>query len=169
MTLKEKFSHISVDQPLTMKQQLFVEAYFASDYNATEACRKAGYNGNNLNRVATELLAKPNVAAAVGKLAEKKLSEVALTEQYIIKKLVSTLEKAERQENFTAVLRSLELAMKNLGMLRDRTEITGKDGEAIQYEEIQNEADAFQRRITSLAKRGRTGGDNVVPITGSEG
>lgn len=169
MTLKEKFSHISVDQPLTMKQQLFVEAYFASDYNATEACRKAGYNGNNLNRVATELLAKPNVAAAVGKLAEKKLSEVALTEQYIIKKLVSTLEKAERQENFTAVLRSLELAMKNLGMLRDRTEITGKDGEAIQYEEIQNEADAFQRRITSLAKRGRTGGDNVVPIAGSEG
>lgn len=152
-----------------MKQQLFVEAYFASDYNATEACRKAGYNGNNLNRVATELLAKPNVAAAVGKLAEKKLSEVALTEQYIIKKLVSTLEKAERQENFTAVLRSLELAMKNLGMLRDRTEITGKDGEAIQYEEIQNEADAFQRRIASLAKRGRTGGDNVVPITGSEG
>lgn len=169
MTLKEKFSHISVDQPLTMKQQLFVEAYFASDYNATEACRKAGYNGNNLNRVATELLAKPNVAAAVDKLAQKKLAEVSLTEQYIIKKLVSTLEKAEKENNFTAVLRALELSMKNLGMLRDRTEITGKDGEAIKYEEIQNEADAFQRRITRLAERRGEDGDNVIPLSGSKG
>ncbi len=166
---RDRYAGIPEDKPLTMKQQLFVEAYFASDYNATEACRKAGYNGENHNKIASQLMAKPNVRAAVNKLAQKKLDEVALTEQYIIKKLVSTLEKAEDRDNFTAVLRALELAMKNLGMLRERTEITGKDGEAIKYEEIQNEADAFQRRISSLAKRRGEGEDNVFPISGGEG
>ena len=167
--MKDKYAHISVDQPLTMKQQLFVEAYFSSDYNATEACRKAGYKGEHLNRVASQLLAKPNVAAAIEVRAKKKLEEVSLTEHYVIKKLVRTIEKAEQDNNLSAVLRGIELAAKNLGMLRDRTEITGKDGEAIQYEEIQNEADAFQRRIASIAKRGGKGGDNVVPISAGEG
>lgn len=153
MAVKDRYENIPVDKPLTMKQQLFVEAYFSSDYNATEACRKAGYNGNNLNRVASQLLAKPNVKAAIDALAKKKLEEVSLTEQYVIKKLVRTIEKAEQDNNLTAVLRGIELAAKNLGMLRDRTEITGKDGEAIKYEEVQNEAADFVRSLSSIAKR----------------
>jgi hypothetical protein len=153
MAVKDRYENIPVDKPLTMKQQLFVEAYFSSDYNATEACRKAGYNGNNLNRVASQLLAKPNVKAAIDTLAKKKLEEVSLTEQYVIKKLVRTIEKAEQDNNLAAVLRGIELAAKNLGMLRDRTEITGKDGEAIKYEEVQNEAADFVRSLSSIAKR----------------
>lgn len=169
MAVRDRYKDIPVDKELTMKQQLFVEAYFASDYNATEAARKAGYGGNNLNRVASQLLARPNIKAAIDKLARKKLDEVALTEQYVIKKLVSTIEKAESEGNHAAVLRGIELAAKNLGMLRDRTEITGKDGEAIKYEEIQNEADAFKRRIDGLAKRRGEGGADVIPISGGKG
>lgn len=153
MSLKDRYANISVDQPLTMKQQLFVEAYFSSDYNATEACRKAGYNGKNLNRIASQLLAKPNVKAAIDKLAQKKLDEVALTETYVIKKLVRTIEKAEQDNNLAAVLRGIELAAKNLGMLRDRTEITGKDGDPIKYEETKREADEFTRKLLNLPKK----------------
>lgn len=156
-------------RPLTMKQRLFVEAYFACDYNATEAARRAGYGGNNLNRVGHELLGKPNVKSAVEELAQKKLKEISLTEEYVIRKLVRTIEKAEQDNNLTAVLRGIELAAKNLGMLKDRTEITGKDGEAIKYEEIQSEAESFKSRIASIAERGRKGTDNVVPISGSSG
>lgn len=152
MSLKDKYSHIDVDQPLTMKQQLFVEAYFASDYNATEACRVAGYKGNNHNRIASQNLAKPNVRAALDKLAQKKLDEISLTEHYVVKKLIKTIEKAEQDNNLTAVLRGIELAAKNLGMLRDRTEITGKDGDPIRYEEMQREADEFTRKIMNLKK-----------------
>jgi phage terminase small subunit len=150
---QEKFGNIPVDQPLTMKQQLFVEAYFANDYNATEAARVAGYNGNNLNRIGSELLCKPHVRAAVDKRAQEKLKEISLTEEYVVRKLVKTIERAEQDNNLTAVLRGIELAAKNLGMLRERTEITGKDGEAIRYEETKNEADDFVRKIQSIATR----------------
>lgn len=152
---KEKFANISEDQPLTMKQQLFVEAYFANDYNATEAARVAGYSGNNLNRIGSELLCKPHVKAAVDKRAQEKLKEINLTEEYVIRKLVKTIERAEKDNNLTAVLRGIELAAKNLGMLRERTEITGKDGEAIRYEETKNEADDFVRKIQSVALRSK--------------
>lgn len=169
MAVRDRYKNIPVDKELTVKQQLFVEAYFSTDYNGAEAARRAGYNGNNLNRVACQLLARPNVKAAVNRRAQEKIEEISLTEQYVVKKLVSTLEKAEQENNHSAVLRAIEIAAKSLGMLRDRTEITGKDGEAIKYEEIQNEADAFQRRITSIAKRRGEDGDNVVPLTGSKG
>ena len=156
-------------RPLTMKQRLFVEAYFSCDYNATEAARIAGYGGNNLKQVGHELLNKPNVREEIEALAQKKLKEISLTEEYVIRKLVRTIEKAEQDNNLTAVLRGIELAAKNLGMLRERTEITGKDGEAIKYEEIANEAESFKSRIASIAQRGGKRDDNVVPISGSSG
>ena len=114
-------------------------------------------------------MAKPNVRKAIDDRAAKKLEEIALTEEYVVRKLVKTIEKAEADNNLAAVLRGIELAAKNLGMLRDRTEITGKDGEAIQYEEIQSEADAFQRRIAGIAKRNRESGGDAVALASSEG
>ena len=156
-------------RPLTMKQRLFVEAYFSCDYNAAEAAKVAGYGGNNLKQMGHQILNKPNVREAIEELAQKKIKEISLTEEYVVRKLVRTIEKAEQDNNLTAVLRGIELAAKNLGMLRDRTEITGKDGEAIKYEEIANEAESFKSRIASIAQRGGKGGDNVVPISGSSG
>ena len=156
MTNKEKFAGIPVDKELTMKQKLFVEAYFASDYNASEAARVAGYAGDNHNKIGHELLSKPHIKAAIDKRAQEKLKDISLTEEYVIRKLVKTIERAETDNNLTAVLRGIELAAKNLGMLRDRTEITGKDGEAIKYEETQNAAAEFARSIASIAKRSDT-------------
>jgi hypothetical protein len=48
---------------LTGKQRAFIEAYFASNFNATEAARRAGYNGddNTLAVIANENLRKPNI------------------------------------------------------------------------------------------------------------
>ena len=153
MTNKEKFAHQDPDKDLTMKQRLFVEAYFSSDYNASEAARIAGYGGDNHNKIGHELLSKPHIKAAIDKRAQEKIKEISLTEEYVVRKLVKTLEKAEDDNNLTAVLRAIELAAKSLGMLRDKTEITGKDGEAIKYEEVQNEAKEFARRIASINRR----------------
>jgi len=166
---REKFAHISEDKPLNPRQQMFVEAYFTNDYNATEAARTAGYTGNNLNRVGHELLSKPHIRAAIQKRADEKLKEISLTEEYVVRKLVRTIEKAEQDNNLAAVLRGIELAAKNLGMLRDRTEITGKDGEAIKYEEIQNEAADFARTISRIATRDGAGEDPLRVITGGKG
>lgn len=166
---KEKFKNIPEDKTLTMKQQLFVEAYFANDYNATEAARVAGYSGDNHNKIGHELLMKPHIKAAIDKRAQEKLKEISLTEEYVIRKLVRTIEKAEQDNNLAAVLRGIELAAKNLGMLRDRTEITGKDGEAIKYEEVQNEAADFARSISRIAARDGEGENPLRAIPGGKG
>lgn len=42
---------------LTEKQRRFID-YYIETGNATEACRRAGYNGSNLNRIASENLSK---------------------------------------------------------------------------------------------------------------
>lgn len=168
MTNKDKYASIPEDKELNVKQKLFVEAYFANDYNATEAARAAGYSQANPNKIGHELLSKPHIKAAIAKRADEKVKEISITEEYVLRKLVRTIEKAELDNNLTAVLRGIELAAKNLGMLRDRTEITGKDGEAIKYEEIQNDAADFARSISRIAKRGGTGENPLVAISGGK-
>lgn len=45
---------------LTPKQKAFAD-YYIETCNATEAARKAGYKGNNLNRIASENLSKLDI------------------------------------------------------------------------------------------------------------
>lgn len=55
---------------LSVKQELFIEAYLGkAKGNATEACRLAGYAGNEntLKQMASENLAKPYIKAAITK------------------------------------------------------------------------------------------------------
>lgn len=155
MTPEEREEILSALSP---KERLFVEAYFACDYNGSEAIRQAGYDTKYPNKMASEMLRKPKIKAAVDVLKEERLEEVTVSAEYVLRKLVRTVEKAEKQNNHNATLRGLELLAKHLGMFIERTEITGKDGEAIQLEKIQNDADAFASAIASLTKRGREGG-----------
>ena len=53
---------------LTEKQKRFID-YYIETANATESARKAGYKGNNLNRVASENLSK------LDKFIKQKLEE----------------------------------------------------------------------------------------------
>ena len=45
---------------LTLKQRAFAD-YYIETGNATEAARRAGYKGNNLNRIASENLSKLDI------------------------------------------------------------------------------------------------------------
>ena len=49
-----------MDRKLTPKQKAFCD-YYIETGNATEAARKAGYKGKNLNRVASENLTKLDI------------------------------------------------------------------------------------------------------------
>lgn len=143
---------------LSVKERLFVEAYFACEYNATQAVVKAGYNTKYPNKIAYQMLRRPRIKEAVDALKEQKIKEVSVSQEYVLRKLVRTVEKAESQGNHTATLRGLEMLAKHLGMFIERTEISGKDGEAIRMEKIENDADAFTRAIAGLANRGRKDG-----------
>lgn len=49
-----------MDNKLTPKQRAFAD-YYIETGNATEAARKAGYKGKNLNRIASENLSKLDI------------------------------------------------------------------------------------------------------------
>lgn len=57
------------ERALTGKQRLFVEAYFAANFNATAAARRAGYKGDEhtLCAIASENLTKPVIRAEIDK------------------------------------------------------------------------------------------------------
>lgn len=140
---------------LTMKERAFIEAYFKNDYVGSKAVLEAGYKTTEANarKIAYQILERPNVKEAVSLRAKEKLSEVSISEEFVIRKLIRTVNAAEADNNHGAVLRGLELAARTLGMLRDKTEITGKDGGAIQYEKIEQDAADFVRSINTIAKR----------------
>jgi len=143
---------------LTLKQQLFVESFVDSDGNATEAARRAGYKGDNLNKVASEMRLKPHIKKAIDELTAKRIRELNVTKEYVLRKLVRTVEKAETQDNHGATLRGLELLAKHLGMFVERQEISGPDGGAIVHEQkVKQDAADFSSRMARLAKSGGTG------------
>lgn len=48
---------------------------------------------------------------------------------------------------------------RHLGMFKDKVEVTGKDGNPIEIDQVRNDADAFTRSIARLATRTGTGSE----------
>lgn len=55
-----------MDKKLTARQKAFAD-YYIELGNATEAARRAGYKGNNLNRIASENLSKLGIKQYIDK------------------------------------------------------------------------------------------------------
>lgn len=141
----------------TKQQKEFVLAYFAANYNAAEAARRA-FNGDPkyAPRVGQTYLRKPNIRAAIDQIATMLVATATIEPEWVMKKLMKTIEKAEADNNHSATLRGLEILAKTMGMFIERTEITGKDGKAIEIEQrTREDVTAFKSAITSLANRGR--------------
>ena len=139
---------------LTVRQRTFAYEYI-KDFNATEAARRAGYTGNNLNKIGYQQLTHPGVRTSIDFLLKNRSEKADVDVNYVINKWVRMIEKCEADESFnaSAVLRATELLAKHLGMFIERTEISGKDGEAIKIEKVQEDADAFTRAIAGIASR----------------
>lgn len=153
---------------LTDRQRLFVDEYMV-DLNATQAVIRSGYKNANPNRLATELLHHPLIKAAIDVEIEKKKERLVLSADYVINKLVDIAEHTEKG-NPQAALRALELLGKNLGLFKERTEISGPDGEAIQYaRKIEQDVADFTGAIARLAKRSGAEGVDEFTNTGTSG
>lgn len=157
MTQEENARLLELQGSMTPKQNLFLAAYTTNGYNGADAIRKAGYETPYPNKMGAQVLNNKKVKEAFQLMQKKAIESISISPDYVVKKLVKTVEKAELENNHTAVLRGLELIAKHLGMFIERTEISGKDGEAIQLERVSNEAADFARTISSLARRGGKG------------
>jgi hypothetical protein len=148
---------------LTFRQRRFVEEYLV-DFDGAAAVLRAGYNVSQKNapRLAHEMLAHPGIRAAIDQVTIERADESVIKPDYVFNKIKRTLEKAEADGNHTAVLRACELLARATGMFIERREISGPDGSAIQYQKVQEAADAFTRAIDGLIERGREEGSFVI-------
>jgi phage terminase small subunit len=139
---------------LTTKQRLFCEE-FVKDLNASQAVMRAGYDTKYPNRIGNQLLNNPGVKIATDALLLQKNQNNDVTKDYVLRKIVAQVEKADAKGNPGAALRGLELLAKHLGMFIERKEISGPDGAAIAYEEkVKQDAADLESAVTRLAARG---------------
>lgn len=147
---------------LTPKQRQFCEE-FVKDLNASKAVIRAGYDTKYPNRIGVQLLSNPGIKIATDALLLQKSNNNDVTKDYVLRKIVSQVEKAEKNNNPNAALRGLELLAKHLGMFVERKEISGPDGGAIEYEQkVKQDAAALESAIARLSSRGGKGGLAIV-------
>lgn len=140
---------------LTDKQQAFVNEYLI-DLNATQAAIRAGYSEKTANPQGNRLLANVSVADAIAKAKADRSSRTEISQDYVIKTIVETIERCSQARpvydksgelvmmetpngelapvykyDATNVLKGAELLGRHLVMFKDKVEHTGKDGEAL--------------------------------------
>jgi phage terminase small subunit len=138
---------------LTPRQRRFAEEYIV-DFNGAAAAVRAGYSLNYPDRMASTLTKHAGVAALIDHLtASKEAKVMSVNPDYVIQKVTEIVTKPESRDGDK--LRGLELLARHLGMFIDRTEITGKDGGAIEVEQrkIEEEAQNFTRLMKALQER----------------
>ena len=135
---------------------IFVDEYMV-DFNATRSVIRAGYKTKYPDKMATELMRHPLVAQALKERMQDKRERTELSADYVITKLINIVEDA--QDNPNAALRGLELLGKHLGLFKERQEISGPDGGAIEVEqkEIQKNVADFTSKLARLSGRSGTG------------
>lgn len=157
----------ALKQALTVRQRRFCEEY-VYDFSGKNAAIRAGYSPKNATQQATVILMNTGVRYYIDYLSASKEAKItAVDPNYVIQKVTEIVMKHDAKDGDK--LRGLELLARHLGMFIDRTEITGKDGEAIKYEEIQNEADNLQRRLARIAERRGKDGVALGVVTGGKG
>lgn len=150
----------AVIEKLSEKQRKFCDEYII-DFNATQAVLRAGYDTKYPNRMGREFLEHPGIRAVLHHLTTERAKEVLIKPDYVINKITKTIERAESDNNHSAVLRGCELLARHLGMFIERQEISGPDGGAIKYEKVREAADAFTSAISGLIERS---GKGEVPL-----
>ena len=132
---------------LTAKQEAFCEEYLI-DLNATQAAIRAGYSEDTAAVIGCENLTKPNVAELIANLKEERSNRVSVSADDVLKDLLYLKDVCLGKEEITVTdsdgsltttkvfkeagaNKALESLGKHLKMFTDKTEVTGKDGEAL--------------------------------------
>ena len=156
-----------LDKALTHKQQMFVQEYLV-DMNASQAVLRAGYKTKNPNRMGTELLHHPKVRHLIETEMAKRKERMEFSADFLLAKLMAIIQDDENKT--TDVIRAIELAGKSIALWKERQEISGPDGAAIEMEQkVKKDVDEFTRSLARLASRSGTDGAVKFPHRQGEG
>lgn len=153
---------------LTEKQKRFVEEYLI-DYNGAAAVERAGFETKHAKKIAYQLLRHERVKAYLNAMSDEKVKNSPIKPEYVLKKLVKTIEEADRDGKGAIVLKGCELLARHLGMFVERQEVSGPNGDPIKYEQVKEAADAFTSAISGLIERKGPGPTPFEITAGDEG
>jgi len=102
---------------LTEKQAAFVKEY-PKDGNATEAAKRAGYEGSRktLGSVGSKLVHTPEVYGAIREELERTLEEVGLTAEKVVRALDQVLEQSKSSRDRANIIRVADIYFKLRGI-----------------------------------------------------
>jgi phage terminase small subunit len=159
---------------LGAKQLLFVEAYCLPDsetfQNPHKSVLKAGYVTKNATQIGRDLMQHPLIMKEVKERMEARRERLELTADYVIHKLMNMIENDEEKMKHSDTIRALELLGKSLALWKERQEISGPDGKAIEMEQkVKQDVNEFTSRIASLTARTGTSDISVFPKPSGDG
>lgn len=158
---------------LTPKMRSFIDAYFGpANFNALLAIELSDYNCKtkfSAHKTSAELMNHPLVKAEIDKRLAKREQKSEIKAEYLLNKLIEIIDDLESEKTADR-LRAIELAGKAIALWKERQEVSGPDGGAIQHEQHVKESVAdFTSRISSLVKRGGAGNVIGFPERGATG
>jgi len=170
---------------LTAKQARFVDEYLV-DLNATQAAIRAGYSERTADKIASEALRKPAVAAAVAEGKVARAHRTGITQDYVLATIFDTVERCRQASpvldragkqvyvetptgelapayafDAKAVLRGCELLGKHLGLFAEKVQLTGADGGPVQVAEVP--LDNIQKALERVRSRAAKPGTGAAP------
>jgi phage terminase small subunit len=127
---------------LTPKQQRFVDEYLV-DLNGSAAARRAGYSERTANRMASENLSKPDLAAAIfarraalaeqtGRSVAAVMADIGRVRDDAMQVITDPDTGAQVMLSHKDALKALELEGKHLGAFTEKLQVTGPGGGPIQ-------------------------------------
>lgn len=156
---------------LTPKMLSFVNAYFGeANFNALKAIELSDYackTKGSIHQTSAELMNHPLVFAEIQKRLAKREQKSEVKAEYLINKLIEIIDDIGSEKTADR-LRAIELAGKAIALWKERQEVSGPDGAAIQHEQHVKESVAdFTSRLSSLTRRAGT--DNVIEFPNGSG
>lgn len=136
----------------TPRQRRFCDEYVV-DYNGTAAAIRAGYSTKYPDRIANQLQQNQGIATYIDFLTASHASKImSVDPDWVIQGITKIILKENGRDGDK--LRGFELIAKILGMLKERTEISGPDGGAIEMKQrIEEEAAGFTALVKAMAKK----------------
>lgn len=144
---------------LTAKREAFCLAYMESG-NQSEAYRIAfdaeNMKAETVHKRASELMANREVKGRIAELQAQAAERALVTVQSLTQELEEARALALQEGQPSAAVSASMGKAKLHGLLVDKAELTGKDGGAIQMEQVKNDAAAFTSAVVGLAARSGT-------------
>lgn len=140
----------ALEDALNSRQLAFCREYVI-DFNQRDAAIRSGYSAKTSKAISHNLMQYRGITRLIELYTQSNAQKITTVDpEWVINKITEIITTSDKDGD---KLRGLELIARHLGMFIERTEISGRDGEAIKIEETKHKADEVARRLREMGKK----------------